>query len=175
MNQSDRLMRDCLWLALCLLLFSGSVYAGSIYKWTDDEGRVHFSDRKPNNNQTSVIQPKSGSLSEVGRGNSSSAKDTSSNAAHKPKVSANDTSPNAVHDSKVVMFSTAWCPACKMARNYLRKKGVPFTDYDVEKDPAAAMRYRELGGHGVPLILVNGARMTGFNAQLFERLYATNW
>ena len=54
-------------LAGMLLLFAASA-SGEIYRWVDEKGVTHFSDRKPTNNGDSTVQrvrPNSGTLSVV--------------------------------------------------------------------------------------------------------------
>jgi len=64
----------------------------------------------------------------------------------------------------VVIYGTSWCPACKMARDYMNSKGIPYRDVDVEHSPQGAAEFRQRGGGGVPMIVINGAQMTGFNS-----------
>ncbi len=75
--------------------------------------------------------------------------------------------------AKVVVFSTSWCPSCRNAKAFLRSKGVPFVDVDVEKDLAGQQEYLKLiqehgMKHGVPVIVVNGKVFQGFVPQQIE-------
>ncbi|ALC17216.1 Glutaredoxin [Desulfuromonas soudanensis] len=70
---------------------------------------------------------------------------------------------------RVELFTTAWCGYCKRAKAYLRSRGVPFTEYDVEKDSAAARRFRILNpGGGVPVALIGDFQINGFNPAAYE-------
>jgi glutaredoxin len=71
---------------------------------------------------------------------------------------------------RVVMYTTARCPACVAAKSYLSRRGVPYEERDVERSSEAMKEFRNLGGRGVPLIVVGNERMTGFNPQRFERM-----
>ena len=54
-------------LAGMLLLFAASS-SGEIYRWVDEKGVTHFSDRKPDNSSDSTVQsvkPNSGTLSVI--------------------------------------------------------------------------------------------------------------
>ena len=42
-------------------------------------------------------------------------------------------------NQEVKIYSTPACPYCKMAKEFLSKKGVPFTAYDVKSDKDALM------------------------------------
>lgn len=78
----------------------------------------------------------------------------------------------AVGYPKVVLYSTSWCPHCKEAREYLRSKGIPFTDRDVEADDSAMNdlknRYKS---SGVPVMVIgeDGKVLKGFSPEKFER------
>jgi len=64
----------------------------------------------------------------------------------------------------VTVYGTLTCPACRMAREYLTSKGVAFRDVDVEHDPQGAAEFQQRGGGGVPMVVINGAQMTGFSS-----------
>jgi glutaredoxin len=76
-----------------------------------------------------------------------------------------------VSKKKVVMYATSWCPYCAKARKYFRAHHIPYTEYDIEKDTAAKRRHQELGGGGVPLILVDKERIRGFSEDSFREVY----
>jgi glutaredoxin len=69
----------------------------------------------------------------------------------------------------VVIYGAEWCGACHEAAKYLRHKGVPYVDKDVEKDPAAAREMQQklakngLSGGSIPVIDVRGKVFVGFN------------
>lgn len=76
-----------------------------------------------------------------------------------------------VAKKKVVMYATSWCPYCSKARKYFRANHIPYTEYDIEKDATAKQRHQELGGGGVPLILVDKERIRGFSEESFREVY----
>lgn len=82
----------------------------------------------------------------------------------------NASGPAAPGGKRVVMYSTANCPACKIAKNYFKQKGVPYEEQDIENSPAARANYQKLGGRGVPLIMVGTERMDGFSSQRLDQL-----
>lgn len=85
-------------------------------------------------------------------------------AAVQGAVSVGDAPGGGAMRKRVVMYTTAWCPACKAARNHMNSQGIAFTEYDVEKDANRRKEYQSLGGRGVPLIVVGNQTMTGFSA-----------
>jgi glutaredoxin 3 len=57
-----------------------------------------------------------------------------------------------------------------MAKEFLSQKGVPYTEKDVSRDPRAASELQQLGQRGVPVIMVDGHMVVGFDRPQLERL-----
>ena len=70
----------------------------------------------------------------------------------------------------VIMYSTKWCPYCHRARAYFERHSIDYVEYDIEASAENLAKFRELGGRGLPLILVGDRRMEGFSARSFDRL-----
>lgn len=68
-------------------------------------------------------------------------------------------------NARVTLYATDWCGYCKQTRRFLDSKGIPFTEFDIEKDPAGRKAYEALGGRGIPLIDVNGTLIRGFSEE----------
>jgi len=73
--------------------------------------------------------------------------------------------------STVIIYGAEWCGACHEAAAYLRRKGIPYVEKDIEKDPQAAREMQgKLRGAGmragsIPVLDVRGKMMIGFNPQ----------
>lgn len=71
----------------------------------------------------------------------------------------------------VVIYGASWCSACHDAEKYLRSKGVPYVEKDIEKDPGAEREMQDklakngLRSGSIPVIDVRGKVMVGFNPQ----------
>lgn len=63
----------------------------------------------------------------------------------------------------VVMFSTRWCPYCKKARKLFEKNKVAYCEYDVGSSKDNQQLFTELGGSGVPLIIIGEETFYGFS------------
>jgi glutaredoxin 3 len=59
-----------------------------------------------------------------------------------------------------------------MAKEFLSQRGVAYTEKDVSRDPQAAAELQQLGQRGVPVILVDGHMVVGFDRAQLERLLA---
>jgi glutaredoxin 3 len=65
--------------------------------------------------------------------------------------------------AKVEMYSTMFCPYCARARSLLQRKGVAFTDVDVDAEPERRdeMVKRARGRYTVPQIFIDGEHIGG--------------
>lgn len=140
--------------SICVLILAiagllASVANAEIYSYVDESGRVVYSSEKPPGVE----------------------------AVRKVTIRDNSVSSMASYDESenkdVVMYSASWCGICKKARAYFEDQGIDYNEYDIDKDPQGKREYTQLGGRGVPVILVGNKRMDGFSKARFERLYST--
>lgn len=134
--------------AFAVILMMPVSSLAQVYKWTDENGKVHFSDQKPESIQAEEVRVNVNTYTNVTQGNS-----------------------NLAPTQKVVMYSTSWCGYCKKARQYFTRNRIPFVEYDIEKDIQARKRYQKLGASGVPVILYGKRRMNGFSIATFNQIY----
>ena len=146
-------MHRCLVLAALLL---AAPAAAQVYKWTDPSGKVHYGDRPPDDAKKEELKIRIPSYDGPVQVRDWSA--------------VLGTTPGAASAGQVTMYSTTWCGHCRNARNYFAAKRIPYRDLDVESSASAAREFKRLGGSGVPLILVGGKAMSGFNPESFEEL-----
>lgn len=65
---------------------------------------------------------------------------------------------------KVVVYSTGSCPYCIMAKRLLDRKGVPYEDVRIDKDPSRrAEMIKKSGRTSVPQIFINERHVGGFD------------
>ena len=75
------------------------------------------------------------------------------------------------HPPRVTIFTTPQCHWCREAKRYLADHGIPFREIDVSHRGAGRREMMLLtGGSAVPVILVGGHAMTGWNESEFQRL-----
>ena len=72
---------------------------------------------------------------------------------------------------KIVLYSVAWCPHCKEAKEYFTTHNIPFINKDVELDATAmeelTQKYRS---QGVPVIVIGDRKvLKGFTPEIFEK------
>ncbi len=73
----------------------------------------------------------------------------------------------------VKLYSSPTCGYCHQAKRFLAERGVNVTEYDVSVDHTAAKEVVRLTGQmGVPVIVVDGEVVVGFNRARLEQLLA---
>ncbi|HQE93042.1 MAG TPA: glutaredoxin domain-containing protein [Anaerolineae bacterium] len=72
---------------------------------------------------------------------------------------------------RVIVFSTPMCPHCRHAKQYLRSRGIAFTEVDVSRDAHAAQEMERMSGQqGVPVIRIDNHIVVGFDRPKIDRL-----
>lgn len=140
-------------LRLLILLFNlmaiPQMLNAEIYKWTDAEGNIQFSDSPPKNQTAKKIK-------------------LEINSVTIPKVSDN---PDRIASTdRVIIYTTDWCGYCKKAKTFMRKNNIAFIEYDIEKSSRAKREYDRLNGRGVPLIVVGKKTLSGFSPSSLRAL-----
>lgn len=71
----------------------------------------------------------------------------------------------------ITVYSTPTCPYCKLVKEFLKEKNLPFTDIDVSADAEAVKQMVKLSGQmGVPVIDVSGQIIVGWNKNALEEV-----
>ncbi len=137
--------------ALLLAFAAGPALSEDLYKWRDAEGKLHISNTPPPYTNSA---PKG-----------YEKWDAPVSAAAPLSPAGGGAAAAAAKENQVEVYGTSWCPACVKVRQYLHSKGIPFRDYDVDTDPSARARWAGMApSRSVPLVVVNGQRMLGFDS-----------
>ena len=76
-----------------------------------------------------------------------------------------------VDTKNITVYSTPTCPYCRQVKDFLKEKGVGFTEHNVASDvDARNLMVQKSGQLGVPVIDVDGAVLVGFNRNRLEEL-----
>lgn len=150
-------MRNFITILILVLLTSATVHA-ALYKWVDEKGNTHYSDSEPPQTATQQSVEKLPELNDYSHSAIQYDDTVSTGAKNK-------------NSGRVIMYSTSWCGYCKKARRHFKKNGIAFQEYDIETSSSAHRRFKELGGNGVPLIVIGDKTMSGFSADRFDSLY----
>ena len=65
--------------------------------------------------------------------------------------------------AQVEIYTTMWCPYCSRAKALLERKGVAFTEINIQEEPGrrGEMLQRARGRTSVPQIFINGEHIGG--------------
>jgi len=73
-------------------------------------------------------------------------------------------------NKKVKVYSTATCPFCIRAKQFLKESAVSFEDIDVSIDHEAAQEMIKRSGQmGVPVIDIEGELIVGFDKEKIKK------
>ncbi len=114
-----------------------------LYKWIDRAGNVTYHDQPPPDNGSYRVEER------ILKGEKPPAKKTEEEN-DKPRP-------------PVVVYMVPKCPSCDMARTYLQRRKVPFTEKNVEGHRVLLEELKKKAGSlSVPTILVGDKVMQGF-------------
>ncbi len=71
---------------------------------------------------------------------------------------------------KVVIYSLLGCPHCIATKKFLKEKNIKYEDLNVEDEKNAEKAVEISGQYSVPIILVNGKMVIGFDKNKIEGL-----
>lgn len=159
MKRRSKWIAAVLFYLICVSLATPTV-SSEIYKWTDRNGNVVFSD----------TPPPPGVKGEI--------REIREDRTERPKAEGYSPKPKneAIREARpykeisVIMYMTAWCPYCDRARNYLRSLNVNLVEYNIEQDKSKKeeMLSKSGGSKGVPLIDIEGIIIKGYNPDVIK-------
>lgn len=120
--------------------------AQTLYKYVDENGVTHFSNR-PINEKAKTVEVKK--LNTFGD-------------KPKPSLKALERLPEK-KKVKVVMYGANECAKCEPARNYFASRHIQILEHNIDHEMRARLVYNRLKGQSVPLFLVDGELVRGFS------------
>lgn len=67
---------------------------------------------------------------------------------------------------RVKIYTTPLCPYCRMAKEFLKQRGVEYEEVNVQEDRGAALEMiQKTGQNGVPVIEFDNKIIVGFNQE----------
>lgn len=77
---------------------------------------------------------------------------------------------SARHAEGVVLYATDWCGYCKKTREFFAQHQIAYVEYDIEKSAEGKAQYDQLHGSGIPLVVIKGEVLRGYNPRGMEKL-----
>jgi glutaredoxin len=132
-------------LGLSLALVASTLSAQAVYRWTDANGRVQYSDQPP----------------------PPGAKDASERNVKGSSIQNNEVSlasSDAQKKSPVVLYVSECGDSCDSAKGYLNKRGIPHTVVDPTRSAELNKKFREeTGSNSLPVLKVGERKLMGWS------------
>lgn len=123
--------------------------AATLYKWVDSQGRISYHDQPPPEGAGYRVEEKV-----LGSGN---------------KHKEDDSLAKVTEKFPVVLYAVPDCGACDLARLYLQKRKVPFTEQNLNTDPELQQTLKKkLGSLSAPTITIGDKIMRGYVESVLE-------
>ena len=145
---------------LAFVLCAFALGAGAqVYRWTDDQGRVHITDTPPPASAKGVKRTDGGTS---GAAPSASTKESSGQE------------PFSLQQAKskypVTLYTVPNCEGCNGARKLLNARGVPFKEISLTDAGQMDEFKQTVGGNTVPAIIVGSTVQKGFEEGAYHAL-----
>ena len=72
--------------------------------------------------------------------------------------------------ANVIVYTSNTCPYCTTAKSFLEEKGIEFSERNVQTDKDARKELMAMGHMGVPVIVVDGEEIVGFDKARIEEI-----
>ncbi len=155
-------------LLIPLSLYGMSAIAmAEMYKWQDQQGRIHYSEAPPPENTKSL---------KIDAAVNSFTSEVPDIDFYQAEVKSKEVAMPKLAKNEVWLFSTPTCGYCRHAKEYMRLKKISYKEMDITQNAQYNSWFKQLGGGGVPLTLIgqNPQPITvrGFSDQRFDEVFA---
>jgi len=131
-----------------LLLLAGLSHS-EIFKWTDQNGQVHFGDNPPDRDTSEEITVTVNTYTSVSY-----------------DMSVFDTR------GDLLVYTKDNCGYCNKAKTYLDNNGVAYKELNLDHSRQARMQHKRMKARGVPVFLKGSQRMNGYSQSKLEKFLA---
>lgn len=153
--------------ALVLSLAAGAaIGSDTVYKIVDPDGTVRYSDKPPTAGRTAATlefrhAPSSPLSESVLRFRAEMEKQIIVRAKELDEP----------RRGGIRLYTAQWCPHCRRAKADLAKRGLSYTEFDIETKEGMTA-FIQASGRTVPLLLTDSVRLTGYSEQSYAKALA---
>ncbi|MGP8154964.1 MAG: glutaredoxin family protein [Smithella sp.] len=152
-------MKKYLIFFVLLSVFICQTAMADLYKWKDENGEIQITDYPPPENRNvkgiQVYKSPSEDLT-----NSQNEADQKSSPGDKSKK-----------EKEVVLYTKNDCKDCDKAREFLKSKNIPFTEYNMDTDKNAAIQRKKIDdGEDVPFAIIDRNQVFGFSESIYNKV-----
>ena len=135
--------------AALFMMFAGASFA-EFYTWEDEHGVAHITDFPP------PAHLKGQNIQRHADGDP--ADNSEQYTAQKGKTPI------------IELYTKNDCPDCEKAKEFLRTKGLAFTEYNMDEDKTAALRRKDIDdSDDAPFAIINRIQVYGFTEAIYSR------
>jgi len=73
-------------------------------------------------------------------------------------------------NKKIEIYSSNTCGYCSMAKDYFSEKHLDYIEYNISEDANSRKRLMQMGYMSVPVILIEGEEVLGFDKDKMEKM-----
>jgi glutaredoxin len=151
--------------AALLLAFAAPLAFADLYSWTDAKGVKHFSNEPPPEGEKvfdlivvkETVEPEPEPAAEAPVSGARAAADTTAPAGAAKKID---------------VYIEPKSAACKQAMAFFNQNQVRYSVHDISVSAQARQQYEALEGKTVPLVIINGERLDGWDEARARALLA---
>ena len=154
-------------LVLALFTLSALAQAGTVYKSVGLDGKTVYSDQPPNSGKVEKTLnfanlPSTPLPESVARYRDELEKSMKARLAETQKPR---------NTSQPVLFVAEWCCYCRQAKRYLNEKKIAYLEYDIDTPDGMRAMVESGGGQGVPVLLWQGQKISGFSPAAYDAVF----
>ncbi|MFO7570589.1 MAG: glutaredoxin family protein [Smithellaceae bacterium] len=142
-------MNKCFFFFFALLIIFTATAHADFYTWEDETGAVHITDYPP-------PQIKSDQNVKVHKRDAPSTAGVETAVEKKPDI---------------ILFTKNDCPDCDKAKDFLKSKNMPFTEYNMDTNEDAVVKRKDFDeSNDVPFAVINRFQVYGFSETVYNRV-----
>ena len=145
-----------------------ALHAETLYKVVGADGKITYTDQPPADRKSTTAlrfadAPSTPLPESVLKYQAALQKSMQGRLAEAKKIDA---------IGSVTLFSATWCGYCTQAKAYMQAKSIGYREVDIDT-PDGGRAYFEAGGQrGVPLLLADGKRISGFSGGAYDNFFS---
>jgi len=155
-------MKKYLFLLMLLFLFLNGTVNADFYTWEDENGAKQITDYPP---------PPGKSAKDVQVHKYESDNLTDLQSEEEQKSVSKDNKSKSQKPPEVVIYTKNDCIDCDKARDFLKSKNIPFTEYNMDNDKTSRARRKEIDdSEDVPFAIINKNHVYGFSESVYNKV-----
>lgn len=72
----------------------------------------------------------------------------------------------------IIVYTSSTCSFCTLIKDFYKSKGIDYTEKNIATDVTARKELMAMGHMGVPVSIINGEEVVGFDKPKLEALLA---